>query len=64
MWKKMQEDKGLEEIAKMGSAKGFIRDLIQTVDQNEYMRRQSPPGVKITQRTLGKDRRLPLTNKY
>jgi NAD+ synthase (glutamine-hydrolysing) len=34
------------------------------VDRNEYKRRQSPPGIKITPRGLGKDRRLPITNRY
>jgi NAD+ synthase (glutamine-hydrolysing) len=34
------------------------------VDRNEYKRRQSPPGVKITARAFGKDWRLPITNKF
>lgn len=60
----VEEDKGLEEIAKMGFKEGMIKEVIQMVDRNEYKRRQSPPGVKITHRALGKDRRLPVTNKY
>jgi NAD+ synthase (glutamine-hydrolysing) len=60
----VEEDKGLEEIAKMGFKESMIRDVINMVDRNEYKRRQSPPGVKITHRALGKDRRLPVTNKY
>jgi NAD+ synthase (glutamine-hydrolysing) len=60
----VEEDKGLEEIAKMGFKKELIKDVIRMVDINEYKRRQSPPGVKITHRALGKDRRLPMTNKY
>ena len=60
----VEEDKGLEEIAKMGFKGGLIKEIIQMVDRNEYKRRQSPPGVKITHRALGKDRRLPVTNKY
>lgn len=60
----VEEDMGLEEIAKGGSEEGAIREVIQMVDRNEYKRRQSPPGVKITHRALGKDRRLPVTNKY
>jgi len=60
----VEEDKGLEEIAKMGFKEGLIKQIIQLVDRNEYKRRQSPPGVKITHRALGKDRRLPVTNKY
>jgi NAD+ synthase (glutamine-hydrolysing) len=60
----VEEDKWLEEIAKMGFKENMIKEVIQLVDRNEYKRRQSPPGVKITHRALGKDRRLPVTNKY
>jgi len=60
----VEEDKGLEEISKMGFKESMIKEVIQMVDRNEYKRRQSPPGVKITHRALGKDRRLPVTNKY
>jgi len=60
----VEEDKGVEEIAKMGFKEKMIREIIQMVDRNEYKRRQSPPGVKITHRALGKDRRLPVTNRY
>ncbi len=60
----VEEDKGVEEIAKMGFKEGLIKHVINMVDRNEYKRRQSPPGVKITHRALGKDRRLPVTNKY
>ena len=60
----VEEDKGVEEIAKMGFKESLIKDVISMVDRNEYKRRQSPPGVKITHRALGKDRRLPVTNKY
>jgi NAD+ synthase (glutamine-hydrolysing) len=60
----VEEDKGLEEIEKMGFKERLIKEVINMVDRNEYKRRQSPPGVKITHRALGKDRRLPVTNKY
>ena len=60
----VEEDKGVEEIAKVGFKEGMIKEVINMVDRNEYKRRQSPPGIKITHRALGKDRRLPVTNKY
>jgi NAD+ synthase (glutamine-hydrolysing) len=60
----VEEDKGVEEIKKMGFDRGTIREVIRMVDINEYKRRQSPPGAKITHRALGKDRRLPITNRY
>jgi NAD+ synthase (glutamine-hydrolysing) len=41
-----------------------VKDVIQKVDKNEYKRRQAPPGVKITPKAFGKDRRLPIVNKY
>ncbi len=60
----VEEDKGLEELTKMGFKGNMIKEVINLVDHNEYKRRQSPLGVKITHRALGKDRRLPVTNKY
>ena len=41
-----------------------VSQVIFAVDRNEYKRRQSPPGVKITPRAFGKDRRLPIVNRY
>ncbi|MDO8580482.1 MAG: NAD+ synthase [Candidatus Omnitrophota bacterium] len=44
--------------------KNTIKSVLGMVDRNEYKRRQSPPGIKITPRAFGKDWRLPITNKY
>jgi NAD+ synthase (glutamine-hydrolysing) len=41
-----------------------VERVIRMVDRNEYKRRQAAPGVKITVRAFGKDRRLPITNRY
>ena len=60
----VEEDKNVEDIVRMGFEEKMIKEVIRRVDRNEYKRRQSPPGVKITHRALGKDRRLPVTNKY
>ena len=38
--------------------------VIKMIDHSEYKRRQAPPGIKITPRAFGKDRRFPITNKY
>ena len=50
------------------TADGFdadtVKRVIRLVDLNEYKRRQAPPGVKITRKGFGRDRRLPITNKY
>jgi NAD+ synthase (glutamine-hydrolysing) len=47
-----------------GLPKNVVNKVITMVDSNEYKRRQSPPGVKITPRAFGKDRRMPITNRY
>jgi NAD+ synthase (glutamine-hydrolysing) len=41
-----------------------VEQVIAMVDRNEYKRRQSPPGIKITPKAFGKDRRMPITNLY
>jgi len=38
--------------------------VIHMIDSNEYKRRQAPPGIKITKKAFGKDRRMPITNRY
>jgi NAD+ synthase (glutamine-hydrolysing) len=60
----VEEDKGADEIVVLGYSPEMVRDVIDRVDRNEYKRRQGPPGIKITPRALGKDRRLPITNRY
>jgi NAD+ synthase (glutamine-hydrolysing) len=48
----------------MGYDAATVRRIITMVDRSEYQRRQAPPGVKITERAFGRDRRLPITNGY
>lgn len=60
----VEKDKSIQEIVDMGFARDTVKMVIATVDRNEYKRRQSPPGVKITPRAFGKDRRLPIVNHY
>jgi NAD+ synthase (glutamine-hydrolysing) len=59
----VEEDKSLREIVDLGYDEKLITRVIRSVDLNEYKRRQSPPGVKITPRAFGRDRRLPITNR-
>jgi NAD+ synthase (glutamine-hydrolysing) len=58
----------LDEAPDVIVAEGFDRDLVarvaRMVDRNEYKRRQAAPGVRITQKAFGKDRRLPITNRF
>lgn len=60
----VEEDKSFEEILSLGAEAGRVRDVIRMVDKSEYKRRQSPPGIKITRRAFGRDRRFPMTNRY
>lgn len=60
----VEEDRSFQEIVSMGADPPVVKQVITAVDRNEYKRRQAAPGVKITPRAFGKDRRLPLVNRY
>jgi len=60
----VEEDKSILEIAQLGFERELVRKVCHLIDRNEYKRRQSPVGIKITPRAFGKDRRLPITNKF
>jgi NAD+ synthase (glutamine-hydrolysing) len=60
----VEEDQCLKMILTKGFKRKVVEEVIRKVDLNEYKRRQAPPGVKITSRAFGKDRRLPITNQY
>jgi len=60
----IEEDRGAEEIVGMGFERATVERVIRMVDRSEYKRRQAPPGVRITQRAFGRDRRLPITNRF
>ncbi|HXW69240.1 MAG TPA: NAD+ synthase, partial [Dissulfurispiraceae bacterium] len=62
----IEEDKSFDEITALNPDCGVenIKKIIRMVDLSEYKRRQSPPGIKITPRAFGRDRRFPITNRY
>jgi NAD+ synthase (glutamine-hydrolysing) len=60
----VEDDKEFADILKMGFERRTVERVIHLVDKSEYKRRQAPPGIKITPRGLGKDRRFPITNRY
>lgn len=60
----IENDMGIQEIAARRHDLAVVKKIWAMVDRAEYKRRQAPPGVKITKRNLGKDRRYPITNKY
>ena len=60
----VEEDRNYQEMVDAGFDPQVVRQVINFADRNEYKRRQAPPGVKITPRAFGKDRRLPIVNRY
>jgi NAD+ synthase (glutamine-hydrolysing) len=60
----VEDDRSLSEIVAMGFDADVVSRVLRLVDQSEYKRRQSAPGVKVTTRAFGRDRRLPLTSRY
>ncbi|MCD6317638.1 NAD+ synthase [Candidatus Aerophobetes bacterium] len=61
----IEENKSYEEIITEGKLDpDLTKKVIQMIDRNEYKRRQSCPGIKITPKAFGKDRRMPITNRY
>jgi NAD+ synthase (glutamine-hydrolysing) len=60
----IEDDYDCNSIIKMGYDMQIVKEVIGMVDSNEYKRRQGSPGIKITPRAFGKDRRYPITNKF
>lgn len=60
----VEDGLGVDDIVKLGEKRSVVRKVIKMVNTNEYKRRQSAPGVKITSLAFGKDRRFPITNLY
>ena len=60
----VEKDMGCAELIAAGHDPGLVQRVIRLVDAAEYKRRQYPPGPKITQKNFGRDRRLPITNRW
>lgn len=60
----VEEDRSFKDIVEAGFDEQTVRDVVTLVDRNEYKRRQAPPGIKITPRNFGRDRRMPIANRY
>ena len=60
----VEDDYSYADMVAQGHDPAVVRQVIAAVDRNEYKRRQAPPGVKITPRAFGRDRRLPIVNRY
>ena len=60
----VEDDYGFDDIVAMGYDADIVKQIVTLVDRNEYKRRQAPPGIKITPRNFGRDRRMPIANRY
>jgi len=60
----IEEDMGIAQIVHSGFEEDDVRRIVQLVDRAEYKRRQAPTGIKVTGRAFGRDRRMPITNRY
>jgi NAD+ synthase (glutamine-hydrolysing) len=60
----VEEDRSVEQIIGVGFEAEIVKRAARLVDTSEYKRRQAPPGIKITPRAFGRDRRLPITNRF
>src|SRR5215210_1346836 len=60
----VEEDKGIGEIIAAGFDEEDVKRAVSLVDRAEYKRRQAPTGIKVTARSFGRDRRMPITNRY
>jgi NAD+ synthase (glutamine-hydrolysing) len=60
----VEEDHGVAEIVETGLPEEVVRQVVSMIDRAEYKRRQAAPGIKITTRNFGKDRRMPITNRF
>jgi NAD+ synthase (glutamine-hydrolysing) len=60
----VEEDMGRDQLVARGFRAEDVERVIRLVDLAEYKRRQNPPGIKITPRSFGRDRRLPITNRF
>jgi NAD+ synthase (glutamine-hydrolysing) len=60
----VEDERSIREMIDAGFEEEAVRKVVEMVDRSEYKRRQAPPGVKITPRAFGRDRRLPITNRF
>jgi NAD+ synthase (glutamine-hydrolysing) len=60
----IEEDQDRDQLIRRGFPTDVVDRVIRMVDRAEYKRRQAPPGIKISPKAFGRDRRLPITNKF
>ena len=60
----IEDDLGVDDMVSAGFDRALAERVARMIDRNEYKRRQAAPGVKITPKAFGRDRRMPITNRY
>jgi len=60
----VEQDQSVEEIVEAGFERSVVERIARLIDNSEYKRRQAPPGIKITERAYGRDRRYPIVNGF
>jgi NAD+ synthase (glutamine-hydrolysing) len=60
----VERDEGPDALVEAGLPEDVVTDVIRLVDRAEYKRRQAPPGIRISTKAFGRDRRLPITNRF
>ena len=60
----VERDEGIEALVAQGLPRETVEEVVRLVDRAEYKRRQAPPGIRISSKAFGRDRRLPITNRF
>jgi NAD+ synthase (glutamine-hydrolysing) len=60
----VEHDEGIDALVAQGLPEDVVMDVIRLVDRAEYKRRQAPPGIRVSTKAFGRDRRLPITNRF
>jgi NAD+ synthase (glutamine-hydrolysing) len=60
----VEHDEGIETLVAQGLPRDTVEEVVRLVDRAEYKRRQAPPGIRISSKAFGRDRRLPITNRF
>jgi NAD+ synthase (glutamine-hydrolysing) len=60
----VERDEGVDELVAEGLPEETVMDVVRLVDRAEYKRRQAPPGIRVSTKAFGRDRRLPITNRF
>jgi NAD+ synthase (glutamine-hydrolysing) len=60
----VERDEGVEDLVAEGLPEETVMEVVRLVDRAEYKRRQAPPGIRVSNKAFGRDRRLPITNRF